>query len=105
MFKIETAKRVPNTDRRLRSRTVVYFWPRGETIMDNLMNRRTRPVNEYRRLLPDVYAAVGVRDSSNLSARCSQKAGCACGCSPGFIVEGYDSALYRSDVHVDVIAE
>ena len=104
MFKIENARRVPSFSKRMRSRTVIHFWPRGESVVDNLVNRRSRPYTEYRRLLPSVYAAVGVKDPNSLTARWSQKAGCACGCSPGFIVEGYDAQLYRSDVHVDVIA-
>jgi hypothetical protein len=109
MFKVESVKLVPENirtgRRRVSHKTRIYFWPKGETIMDNLFNRRSRPFNEYRKLLPAVFAAAGVEDTSRLSARWSQRAGCGCGCSPGFIVEGYSNALYRNNIHVDVVAE
>jgi len=105
MFKIESAKLYAhrnNVSSRAANKSRIYFWPKGENILENLENRRTRPYNEYRRLLPNVLQAVGVEDGKNLDIRWSQKAGCGCGCSPGFIVNGWDSVLSRKDVHVDV---
>jgi len=81
----------------------VYVWPRGESIIDNLMNRRSRPIKLFRQAAKDGLSAMGV-DLSKVELRWSQKAGCSCGCSPGFIVEGFDSKLYRNDVHIDVEA-
>ena len=53
----------------------------NENVLENLENRFNRPVSEYRRLLKPVFKAMGVK------ARWSQKAGCSCGCSPGFILD------------------
>ena len=71
----------------------IYFWPGKETVMENLVNRRSRPYNEFRKLMPQVFAKL--RDEGVLSAdvtpkvRWSQYAGCSCPCSPGFIVDDY----------------
>lgn len=91
-----------------REPAVVYFWPKGETLMENLDNRRRRPFNEYRKLKDEVVSAVtatggleawqltGLRDSK---WRWSQRAGCSCGCSPGFVIDGYRGF----DVHANVM--
>lgn len=55
-----------------------------ETILDNLMNRRRRPYNEYKRMIR-MSGLPTVIDLTKLSW--SQKAGCSmCPCSPGFIL-------------------
>jgi hypothetical protein len=77
----------------------VYVWPKGESLMDNLQNRRSRPYNEYRKqVLPAVLAALGLPNSTRV--KWSQYAGCSCPCSPGFIVEG----VRGKEVHVTVEA-
>ena len=77
--------------------TRVYIFPKGETLMDNLINRKQRPYTTYKKeVMPAVLEAMGL--PSNTKIRWSQYAGCSCPCSPGFIVEG-DS---RRDVFVDV---
>jgi len=79
--------------------TRIYVWPQGETIMDNLMNRKQRPHTIYKKeVIPSVLEKMGL--SADTKVRWSQYAGCSCPCSPGFIVDG-DS---RRDVHVDVEA-
>lgn len=77
--------------------TRIYVWPQGESIMDNLQNRRQRPYTTYKKeVIPAVLEAMGMAPDTKV--RWSQYAGCDCPCSPGFIVDG-DS---RRDVHVDV---
>jgi hypothetical protein len=65
--------------------TRVYVWVRNETLLDQLENRRGRPHTEWRPLVREqlrkVYGYTG-----RLSW--SQNAGCSCGCSPGFVLEG-----------------
>lgn len=79
------------------ARTRIYIHPHGETLIDNLMNRRTRPYNEYRKLLPDILTAVGLDPKLAESARWSQKAGCGCGCSPGFIINNdYGKSIWAA---------
>lgn len=85
---------------RERSRKMkIYVWPEGETLIDNLENRRSRPFNIYRKeVIPQVLAQLGV--PADAKVRWSQRAGCSCPCSPGFIVEGY----YGREAHVTVTA-
>jgi len=80
--------------------TRIYVWPQGESIMDNLQNRRQRPYTAYKKeVIPAVLKEMGL--PADTKVRWSQYAGCSCPCSPGFVVDG-DS---RRDVHVDVEAE
>lgn len=70
----------------------VYFFPEGESIYENLEKRYARPYEAFRKLLPEVFERVGfgASEAAQLAAssKWSQKAGCGCGCSPGFIVKG-----------------
>jgi len=61
----------------------MYVSVADETIMDNLANRKRRPYNIYKTLIHSSDIA-SVLDLSKLSW--SQKAGCSCPCSPGFIL-------------------
>ena len=73
--------------RAARAATRVYVWPEGESIMENLENRRQRPYTTYRKeVLPYVLDQLGLpRDTK---VRWSQHAGCSmCPCSPGFIID------------------
>lgn len=80
----------------------VYVWPEGETILDNLANRKTRPYNEFRKLVEQpALAALGL-DSKTHRLAWSQYAGCSCPCSPGFIVKSRDGHDYRSSKKVDL---
>jgi hypothetical protein len=55
----------------------------GETVLDNLLNRKRRPYNIYKTLIHS--SGIGsVLDLSKLSW--SQHAGCSCPCSPGFVL-------------------
>ena len=70
--------------------------------MDNLQNRHSRPYDQYRRLvLPTVAKLIAFRPGAKF--RWSQKAGCSCPCSPGFIVkDDWFHGKHRFDVHVSV---
>ena len=65
------------------ARPKAYVFLEGETIFENLANRRSRPVKAYRGLLEMALADAG---EENATYYWSQKAGCSCGCSPGFIL-------------------
>lgn len=80
----------------------VYFFPANETVLDQFSNRRARLYDEYRKLLPLALMAEGVPGDVSRDAIWSQKAGCSCGCSPGFIVKRNVSALSGSDLFVTV---
>jgi hypothetical protein len=71
----------------------IYIWPKGENVIDNISNRFSRPSAAYKEeVLPKLDLPKGVK------VRWSQKAGCSCGCSPGFIVD----AKLGYDIHVEV---
>lgn len=73
-----------------------------ENILENLENRFSRPVKFYRaEVLPQVKSHIketlGI-EVENLKFSWSQKAGCSCGCSPGFVIKG----MAGQDIFVDV---
>lgn len=75
------------------SRTRVYFNHANESIMENLIARRSRPRDLYATYLPEVAEKLGLPRTTKF--RWSQKAGCECGCSPGFIcVESYGKDVW-----------
>ena len=79
-------------------KTRVYVFPKGESLMDNLMNRKARPYTVYKKeVLPEVFRAMGLPE--NTKAKWSQYAGCSCPCSPGFVLD-----VRGSEVFVDVEA-
>jgi hypothetical protein len=78
----------------------MYFWPKGETIAANMAHRRSRPYNEYRKLIPAVLKRVFDLPQT-YTAQWSQHAGChSCPCSPGFIMKGLTGNEY--DIHVTI---
>lgn len=68
----------------------VYVYPRHETWLEQLVDRRSRPYSLYRKeVLPEVWAQLGI-DPASVKVRWDQYAGCSCPCSPGFVVtRGY----------------
>lgn len=80
----------------------IYVWPAGETIIQNLVNRRIRPFDEYRKVVIEELKKRNVQ-VSDIRLRWSKHAGCRmCPCSPGFIVDGYDPFLHGKDLHIVV---
>lgn len=74
----------------------MYIHPVGETVLENLVERHFRPVALYRELMPEILRLAGLPVDTRVVW--SRTAGCACGCSPGFVVQGWT----RFDVWVDV---
>lgn len=107
MFKVTEAKVLP-IDKPYSGRGIkksrIYCWPEGESVIENLINRRSRPLKEFRKVAIDGLKTIGANPDS-LTLKWSQKAGCPCGCSPGFIVDGWDSAISRNDLHVTFTGE
>ena len=101
-FSIKTVKHEP---RRLGagSKTRIYVWPKDESVMENLTNRRDRPVEVWRPIALAAANMCGLHPKGRTVAEViawSQKAGCSCGCSPGFIVKGPWRPGF--DIHVTV---
>ena len=92
------------------SKPKIYIWPEDESILDNLMNRRSRPYQFYRKeVLPEVFKQLGWDPDTKV--RWSQYAGCTCPCSPGFRIQDWvtvpsekwdDEQTPFFDVHVTV---
>ena len=80
------------------SRPRIYVHLDGETIMQNIQDRRDRPYNVYKKeVLPKLFSVLGINPEK---VSWSQKAGCSmCPCSPGFIVQSRDIPY---DIHVTV---
>ena len=68
----------------------VYVFPRGESVLEQLVDRHSRPYRVYRKeVLPQVWEQLGI-DPASVKVRWDQYAGCSCPCSPGFVVtRGY----------------
>lgn len=78
-----------------------YFFLVGESILENLKNRRSRPIKEFKAMLPQVFKGTqfeSLWNEGHIKANWSQKCGCSCGCSPGFRLTG----LYGYNIFVDV---
>jgi hypothetical protein len=56
-----------------------------ESSAENFAYREDRPVRAYRKLLPDALAQLGLPVETK--ARWDKRAGCACPCSPGFVLD------------------
>lgn len=76
-----------------RDKNKCYIWTSGESLMENLMNRHSRPYKYYQeRVLPAILEEVTIKYPEykiNPGAKgwgWRQKCGCgSCPCSPGFI--------------------
>ena len=84
----------------------IYFFVKEEGLIENLMFRRERPYKEYRKLLRRVLEEVRAQGKffvpENVDMKLikwNQKAGCSCGCSPGFVIDDF---LYRTAVYVTI---
>jgi hypothetical protein len=96
-----------NTGREYSKQTRFYVWPKGETVIEGLFNRRDRPTQLFREIALKAWDQVKDQLKKELpekswielsGLRWSRKAGCSCGCSPGFIAQG--EGFYGFDVHV-----
>ncbi len=68
-----------------------------ETLVHDLQNGRNRPYTIYKKeVLPKLFRLLGINPKK---VGWSQKAGCSCPCSPGFIVQSRDIPY---DIHVTV---
>jgi hypothetical protein len=79
------------------SKVRIHIFPSGETLLDNLYNRKSRPHSIYRKeVLPKLFTQLGWNPDTKV--KWSQYAGCSCPCSPGFIVDN----VYGRNIFVDV---
>ena len=63
----------------------LYIHHTGETLLENLFDRRRRPYNLYKKIVvPAVIAEFKAKGITVDGFAWSQYAGCSCPCSPGF---------------------
>lgn len=78
----------------------VYIFIKNENIIDNLQNRHSRPYDQYRKeVMPKVLKKMKLPKDTKFFW--SQKAGCGCGCSPGFVIE----EIFGKEVFVNVVVD
>lgn len=81
-FKIRSVKLIKASAKATRARVFVFL--AGESILENLTTRWQQPSKAYRPLVQAELRDAGITGK----LAWSQRAGCGCGCSPGFIVDG-----------------
>jgi hypothetical protein len=84
----------------------LYIWPEGETVMENLFNRRNRPSRAWKQtLIPAIMAKLS-KENPEIFERVKgedwgwrQNCGCKmCPCSPGFV--GKNDGQYTISVQI-----
>jgi hypothetical protein len=75
--------------------TRVYVDEVGKTILDNLRDRFGRPTKTYKAAVTEALQHVNM---TGFKVCWSQRAGCSCGCSPGFILRDADNHVVRHTV-------
>lgn len=78
----------------------LYFWFKDETILDHLHNRYNEPHEAILPQLPAIFEQLGITGCA--APYWKQKAGCECGCSPGFVLPG---AVSPEDGPFDVFVD
>ena len=80
---------------------VMHIFHSGEDVVDDYFNRHSRPYTQYRKeILPAVRKALNISDMVKFNW--SQKAGCKCPCSPGFLVNDPEHIYTDFVICVDV---
>lgn len=80
------------------ARVRVYVFPADEAVLANFVARFNRPIALYRKAAKQALDQLGMTD---VTLSWSQKAGCRCGCSPGFLTSRYG----MSDLYVTISAD
>ncbi len=99
-----TAEIRRKTGREYSEKARIYVWPKGESVIEQFFNRRDRPTKEFRKIAMDGLKQLEDQIKKEKSwaklsgLRWSRKAGCSCGCSPGFIAQG--DGYTGFDVHI-----
>ena len=96
-----------------KSANKLYIWPTGESILDNLVNRRSRPHDFYKKeIIPVIMNQLQEQfpDEAKYIARENwgwrAKCGCSmCPCSPGFVQNVGNYGQYTISAEVEFISE
>lgn len=92
------------------TKTRIYFFVDTDGPATDLFSgtRFNKPHKSYRSMLPEVFKQLGYGTEAIkqmiLSCSWSQKAGCSCGCSPGFVMKNREHTS-GTDIFVDIVAD
>lgn len=78
---------------------------KGESVWDNLMNRRNRPTKIWKMVGEAAMASLGMEEELYDKMFWSQTAGCSCGCSPAFIMPNLRGFYFEIQVEADPMLE
>jgi len=98
---VKISKRRNKSRRYPRPKSRIYCWFENDSVLDHLVRRRNMPTKLLRQIIPSVFEKLDI--DPKMSFRWSQKAGCKCGCSPGFILSDYSE--YDIFLTVKFVAE
>lgn len=77
------------------SRSVIYFIINSPTVMKEINEKKGKYYDVFRKeVLPTVFKKAKLPEDTKVIW--SDKAGCSCGCSPGFLITGHKGI----DIHV-----
>lgn len=80
----------------------IYVWLVGSNILEDLSERpELDSDNPYYGLMADIVAHTGIQ--GEIKSTWNKKAGCQCGCCPGFVIKSTEIPLGHVDIHVQVI--
>lgn len=90
-------------DRRIsesrRKKSISYIFLPRENVLENLMNRRNRPTTLYKKILLQLVEKTNIKIDK---PKWEQKAGCGCGCSPGFLFNVDNGKTYSEEWYVTI---
>lgn len=81
--------------KRYNEKVRIFMHITDESLAENLVNRRNRPVMEWRKIVQQVLWHYKMDTKFTFS----QYAGCSCPCSPGFILDAYCHGTIWIEVH------
>jgi hypothetical protein len=94
------------TDASYYSKPKLHIFIKDWNVLADLQGERwNKPHNEFKRqVLNQALTAAGF-DPEKIKVSWSQKAGCSCGCSPGFILNGVDDFNPQPTPPVDIYCD
>ena len=106
-YTINKVNQRPNDERRAR-KSVIYVHVTNQDFAKPVAElfsgwRRNNPFKDYReQVLPKAFPLLGL--PADTKVRWSQKAGCSCGCSPGFVITNpqYRPTNYWVDINLNM---
>lgn len=98
-MKIVSVKKMEKYGQKPISRVRLFVMTDGEELMSDILNRFNRPYEAYK---AEVLPMVLKNELWLAKASWSQKAGCNCGCSPGFLLDVDPAKVGYEAVYVTI---